>query len=100
MDHFSNDHEDRPNQQKNSHKLCNGKGHLLLILKLKQQHQNIPVEEKPQKAEQMLRLEERKSRLMRVTARESSMKVKHFRLSSFTIEILYQSSPGLSVPRR
>lgn len=60
MDHFSNDHEDRPNQQKNSHKLCNGKGHLLLILKLKQQHQNIPVEEKPQKAEQMLRLEERK----------------------------------------
>ena len=37
---------------------------------------------------------------MRVTVRESSMKVKHFRLSSFTIEILYQSSPGLFVPRR
>ena len=27
MEHLSNDHEDGPNQYKNSHKLCNETGH-------------------------------------------------------------------------
>ena len=48
--HLSNDHEDRPNQHKNSHKLCDEAGHPLLSLlesqlKLKQQHdQNLQME--------------------------------------------------------
>ena len=53
MEHLSNDHEDHPNKQKNSHKLCDGRGHPVLNLmeskwKLRQQHdQNFPMEEKP-----------------------------------------------------
>ena len=48
MKHLSNDHKDRPNQHKNSHKLCDETGHLILRLvesqrKLRQPHgQNIP----------------------------------------------------------
>ena len=43
MEHLSNDHEDRPNQHDNSHKLCDETGHPLLNLmesqwKLRQQH--------------------------------------------------------------
>ena len=50
MEHLSSDHEDRPNQHKNSHKLCNEKGYPLLCLKekrwkLRQQHdQSFPIE--------------------------------------------------------
>ena len=33
MKHFSSDHEDRPNQFENSHKLCNKKEHPFLGLK-------------------------------------------------------------------
>ena len=32
MEYLSNDHEDHPNQHKNSHKLCNEKGHPVLSL--------------------------------------------------------------------
>ena len=43
MEHLSNDHEDNPNQHKNSHKLYNETGHVVLSLlenqwKLRQQH--------------------------------------------------------------
>ena len=61
MDHLSNDHKDRPNQHKNSHKLCDETGHLTLHLvesqwKLRQQHDQIfPMEGKP--LEQILALE-------------------------------------------
>ena len=53
MEHLSNDQEDSPNQQENSHKLCNEKGHPIVRLtesqwKLRQQHdQNFPMEGKP-----------------------------------------------------
>ena len=53
MEHNSNDKEDRPNQHKNSHKLCNETGNPVLSLmesqwKLRQQHdQNFPIEGKP-----------------------------------------------------
>ena len=53
MEHLSNDHEDHPNQHKNSHKLCDETGHPIMNLtesqwKLRQQHdQNFPMEEKP-----------------------------------------------------
>ena len=49
MEHLSNDHEDRSNQHKNSHKLCDEMGHPILCLlesqrKLRQQHdQNFPM---------------------------------------------------------
>ena len=52
MEHFSNDHEDRPNQHKNSDRLCDETGHPALNLmksqwKLRQQHdQNLPMEGK------------------------------------------------------
>ena len=52
MEHFSNDHEDRPNQYKNSDRLGNETGHPVLNLmesqwKLRQQHdQNLPMEGK------------------------------------------------------
>ena len=47
-----NDHEDRPNQHENSHKLCDKMGHHIVNLmesqwKLRQQHQNFPMEGKP-----------------------------------------------------
>ena len=43
MEHLSNDHEDRPNQHENSHKLCDETEHPVLSLmkcqwKLKQPH--------------------------------------------------------------
>ena len=46
MEHLINDHEDRPNQYENSHKLCDKKGHLVVILmkiqwKTRQQHDQI-----------------------------------------------------------
>ena len=50
---FPNEHEEHPNQHKNSHKLCDETGHPVLTLlesqwKLRQQHdQNFPVEGKP-----------------------------------------------------
>ena len=53
MKHLSNDHEDHPNQLKNSHKLCDELGHPVLSLlegqwKLRQQlDQNFPLEGKP-----------------------------------------------------
>ena len=53
MQHVLNDHEDYPNQHKNSHKLHNEMGHPVLSLteslgKLRQQHdQNFPMEGKP-----------------------------------------------------
>ena len=53
MEHFSNDHEDNPNQHKDSRKLCNEMEHLVVNLmegqwKLRQQHdQNFTVEGKP-----------------------------------------------------
>ena len=53
MEHLSNDHEDHPNQHKNSHKLCDEMGHPIVNLmegqwKLRQQHdQNFTVEGKP-----------------------------------------------------
>ena len=53
MEHLSNDNEDHPNQQKNSHKPRNETGHPVLSLlesqwKLRQQHdQNFPIEGKP-----------------------------------------------------
>ena len=53
MEHLSNDHEDHPNQLKNSHKLCDELGHPVLSLlegqwKLRQQlDQNFPLEGKP-----------------------------------------------------
>ena len=53
MEHLSNDHEDHPNQHKNSHKLCDEMGHPVFSLmesewKLRQQHdQNSPMDGKP-----------------------------------------------------
>ena len=43
MEYLSNDHEDHPDQDKNSHKLCDEMGHSVLSLlesqwKLRQQH--------------------------------------------------------------
>ena len=52
MDHLSTDHENLPNQDDNSHKLCDETGHPLLSLtesqwKLRQKHdQKFPVEKK------------------------------------------------------
>ena len=51
MEHLSNDREDRPNQYKNSHKLCDKKSHPLLSLtesqwKLRQRNQNFSMKEK------------------------------------------------------
>ena len=53
MEHLSNDHEHRPNQHKNNHKLCDEKGHPVVNLmesqwKLRQQNdQNLPMKEEP-----------------------------------------------------
>ena len=53
MEHLSNDHKDRSNQQENKHKLCDKKGHPFLSLKesrwkLRQQHDhNFTTEGKP-----------------------------------------------------
>ena len=53
MEHLSNDHEDRPNQNQISHKLCDETGHPTVNLmegqwKLRQQHvQKFPMEGKP-----------------------------------------------------
>ena len=53
MEHLSNDHEDHPNQHRNSHKPCDEKGYPVLSLlesqwKLRQKHdQNFPKEGKP-----------------------------------------------------
>ena len=64
MEHLSNDHEDHPNQHKNSHKLCDEMGHPIVNLmesrwKLRQQHdQNFPMVGKPF-VEQILVSEER-----------------------------------------
>ena len=49
IEHPSNDHKDRPNQHKNSHKLCNEKRHLLRLneskWKMRPQHdQNFRME--------------------------------------------------------
>ena len=52
MEHLSNDHEDRPSQHENSHKLCDEMVQPVLSLlesqwKLGQQHgQNLPTEGK------------------------------------------------------
>ena len=51
MEHLSNDHKDYPNQHKNSHKICNEMGHLVLSLfesqwKLRQHDQNFPMKGK------------------------------------------------------
>ena len=52
MEHLSNDHKDHPNQPKNSHKLCDETGNLVLSLtesqwKLRLPHdQNFPKEGK------------------------------------------------------
>ena len=53
MEHLSNDHEDCPNQRKNSHKQRDETGHPVVNMmesqwKLRQQHdQNFPMEGKP-----------------------------------------------------
>ena len=53
MEQFSNGHEDHPNQDKNSHKLCDETGQPIVNLmeskwKLRQQHdQNFPIEGNP-----------------------------------------------------
>ena len=48
MEHLSNNHENRPNQPENSHKLREKTEHPLLSLTLRQQHdQNLPMEGKP-----------------------------------------------------
>ena len=52
MEHLSNDHEDRSNQHKNSHKQCNESGHPVVNMmesqrKLRQHDQNVPMEGKP-----------------------------------------------------
>ena len=52
MEHLSNDHEDRPNQYENSHKLCDKPVHPVVNLreskwKLRQHHQNFSKEGKP-----------------------------------------------------
>ena len=50
MEHLSNDHEDCPNQHRDSHQLCNETGHPVVNLmetqwKLRHLHdQNFPVE--------------------------------------------------------
>ena len=52
MEHLSNDHEDHPNQHKNSRKLCDETGHpdvnmMEIQWKLRQEHdQNFPMERK------------------------------------------------------
>ena len=55
MENLSNDHEDHPYQQENSHELCDETGYPVLSLlesqwKLRQQHgQNFPMEGRPLK---------------------------------------------------
>ena len=57
MEHLSNDHEDRPNQRKISHKQCDEMGHPVMHMmesqwKLRQQHdQNFSMERKPSQNE-------------------------------------------------
>ena len=85
MEHLSN-HEDRPSQHENRHKLCNEMGQPLLSLlesqcKLRQQHdQNIPNGGKAI-AEQILAIRRKKEiqkcRIVRVTVRDPSRKVNH-----------------------
>ena len=53
MEHLSNNHADHPNQQENSHKLCDKMEHSVVhfmesLWKLRQQHdQNFAMEGKP-----------------------------------------------------
>ena len=53
MEHLSNDHEDLPNRDENSHELCDKTGHPVLSImgsqwKMRQQHnQNFLMEGKP-----------------------------------------------------
>ena len=52
MQHLSNDHEECPNQHKNSHKPYSETGHPIFNLtksqwKLRQHDQNFPIERKP-----------------------------------------------------
>ena len=83
MEHLSNDHEDRPNRHEISHKLCVGKGHLLLRLnesqwKLRQQHdQNFPKEGNHCRANTRVRRRKQieNSRSMSVIVRDSSRNV-------------------------
>ena len=47
MENLSNDHKNRPNQHKNSYKLCDEKGHPILSLTKQQHNQNVLVQGKP-----------------------------------------------------
>ena len=106
MEHLSNDYEDHPNQHKNSHKLYNQTGNLVLSLlesqwKLRQQYnQNFPMEGKSLHNKHLGQKKEIgpiKSRTGSVTVRDPNRKVNH-QVRSFEMEKLYQTSPGLSVP--
>ena len=41
MENLSSDHKDHPNQHKTSHKLCDEKGHPILILTEQLHNQNV-----------------------------------------------------------
>ena len=85
MEHLSNDHEDHPNQHKNSNKLCDETGHPVLSLsesqrKLRQQcDQNFPMEESHCRRNTRIRRKKeiQKSRTVRVTVRDPSRKVNY-----------------------
>ena len=84
IENFWNDNDERPNQHKNIHKLCN-KGHPLPSLKesqlklLRQKHDlNFLIEGKPLQNKYYVKKKEiQKSRTVRLTVKDPSRKVNH-----------------------
>ena len=85
MEHLSNDCEDHLNQHKNSHKLCDETGHLVVNLmesqwKLRQQHdQNFLMRESYCRTNTSIKRKKKiqKSRTMRISVCDPSRKVNH-----------------------
>ena len=85
MEHLPNDHNDHPNQHKNSHKLCYETGHPIVNLmesqwKLRQQHdQNFPMGGSHCRINSSVRRKKQiqKSRTMRITVWNPSRNVDH-----------------------
>ena len=100
MEHIWNDHKDHPSQHENSHKLCNEMGHPLSEFDRKSMETEItawsqfPYDGKVI-AEQKLVPKERK-KFKRAGLRVAVWGLK--RNINHPSKIIYNSSPGLSVP--